>query len=60
MTHARVTAICQSFSGAEVSGTWGGGHDAWKGGGKMFACIGAVTPGVPVKTDRVASPAGAV
>lgn len=30
---------------------WGGGHDAWKVGGKMFACIGAVMPGVSVKTD---------
>ena len=29
------------------------GHDAWKVGGKMFACIGAGVPGVPVKTDRI-------
>jgi predicted DNA-binding protein (MmcQ/YjbR family) len=34
-----------------VSDPWGGGHDAWKVGGKMFACIGAVTRGVSVKTE---------
>ncbi len=45
----RVTAICQPLPGAEVSDPWGGGHDAWKVGGKMFACIGAVMPGVSVK-----------
>jgi hypothetical protein len=31
----------------------GGGHDAWKVGGKMFAYIGAVMPGVSVKTDSI-------
>ncbi|GHF53229.1 MmcQ/YjbR family DNA-binding protein [Seohaeicola zhoushanensis] len=45
-----VNAICSTFPGAEVSDPWGGGHDAWKVGGKMFACIGAVLPGVSVKT----------
>lgn len=45
----RVTLICASLPGAEVSDPWGGGHDAWKVGGKMFASIGAVTPGVAVK-----------
>ena len=49
----RVNAICRTFPGAEVSDPWGGGHDAWKVGGKMFACIGAVMPGVSVKTDSV-------
>ena len=50
---ARVTAICAPLPGAEVSDPWGGGHDAWKVGGKMFACIGAVTPGVSVKTADI-------
>jgi predicted DNA-binding protein (MmcQ/YjbR family) len=50
---ARVNAICAALPGAEVSDPWGGGHDAWKIGGKMFACIGAVRPGVSVKTDSV-------
>jgi predicted DNA-binding protein (MmcQ/YjbR family) len=51
MTRKLVNAICRTFPGAEVSDPWGGGHDAWKVGGKMFACIGAVMPGVSVKTD---------
>ena len=53
MSRKRVNAICRKFPGAEVSDPWGGGHDAWKVGGKMFACIGAVMPGVSVKTDSV-------
>lgn len=53
MGRARINALCQALPGAEVSDPWGGGHDAWKVGGKMFACIGAVTPGVAVKTDSV-------
>src|SRR5262249_54300183 len=53
MSREMVSAICRTFPGAEVSDPWGGGHDAWKVGGKMFACIGAVTPGVSVKTDSI-------
>jgi predicted DNA-binding protein (MmcQ/YjbR family) len=53
MSRKKVNAICRRFPGAEVSDPWGGGHDAWKVGGKMFACIGAVMPGVSVKTDSV-------
>jgi predicted DNA-binding protein (MmcQ/YjbR family) len=53
MSRETINAICRSFPGAEVSDPWGGGHDAWKVGGKMFACIGAVMPGVSVKTDSV-------
>lgn len=49
----RVTEICAPLPGAEKSDPWGGGHDAWKVGGKMFACIGASTPGVAVKTPDV-------
>ena len=48
-----VDAICRPLPGAEVSDPWGGGHDAWKVGGKMFACIGAVEPGVSVKTPDI-------
>ncbi|MGC3937499.1 MmcQ/YjbR family DNA-binding protein [Roseobacter sp. EG26] len=50
---ARVHAICEPLPGAEKSDPWGGGHDAWKVGGKMFACIGATLPGVSVKTADV-------
>lgn len=50
MSRSFVNAHCATLPGAEVSDPWGGGHDAWKVGGKMFACIGSVTPGVAVKT----------
>ncbi len=53
MTRDEINALCASLPGAENSDPWGGGHDAWKVGGKMFACIGAVMPGVSVKTDSV-------
>jgi predicted DNA-binding protein (MmcQ/YjbR family) len=50
---ARVRAICDALPGAEVSDPWGGGHEAWKVGDKMFACIGAIKPGVAVKCRDV-------
>ena len=50
---ARVAALCAGLPGAAVSDPWGGGHDAWKVGGKMFACIGATAPGVAVKCADV-------
>jgi predicted DNA-binding protein (MmcQ/YjbR family) len=46
MSREIVNAVCRTLPGAAVSDPWGGGHDAWKVGGKMFACIGAVMPGV--------------
>jgi predicted DNA-binding protein (MmcQ/YjbR family) len=46
---SRVAAIAAPLPGAAVDDPWGGGHDAWKVGGKMFACIGAAAPGVSVK-----------
>lgn len=49
----RLDALCEALPGAEKSDPWGGGHDAWKVGGKMFACIGAVDPGVAVKTPDI-------
>ncbi|MCA0906709.1 MmcQ/YjbR family DNA-binding protein [Ruegeria marisrubri] len=45
-----INSICKEFPGAELSDPWGGGHDAWKVGGKMFACIGIANDGVSVKT----------
>ena len=50
---ARTAQIARSLPGADLSDPWGGGHDAWKVGGKMFACIGAITPGVSVKCPDV-------
>ena len=58
MTRDRVNDICGKLPGAEVSDPWGPGkdgerHDAWKIGGKMFACVGSKLPGVSVKTDSI-------
>lgn len=51
MSRDIVNRICATLPGAVVSDPWGGGHDAWTVGGKMFACVGAAMPGVNVKTD---------
>ena len=55
MSREMVNAICAAMPGAEVSDPWGGGHDAWKVAGKMFACVGALGGGVSVKTADVES-----
>jgi predicted DNA-binding protein (MmcQ/YjbR family) len=49
MSRDLINAICAALPGAEVSDPWGGGHDAWKVGGKMFACMGTANDGVSVK-----------
>jgi predicted DNA-binding protein (MmcQ/YjbR family) len=49
MTRALINAHCATLPGAEVSDPWGGGHDAWKVGGKMFAVVGVMEDGVSVK-----------
>lgn len=46
-------SYCAALPGAEVSDPWGGGHDCWKVGDKMFASIGAITPAVAVKTADI-------
>lgn len=51
--HDRLHGICKTLPGAEKSDPWGGGHDAWKVGEKMFACIGMVADGVSVKCEDV-------
>lgn len=53
MSRESVNAICTDLPGAELSDPWGGGHDAWKVGGKMFACIGTMNIGVSVKTPDI-------
>lgn len=45
----RLDKICERLPGAEKSDPWGGGHDAWKIGEKMFATIGVKEDGVSVK-----------
>lgn len=53
MSRETVNAICATYPGAEVSDPWGGGHDAWKVGGKMFAVVGAMGHGLFVKCPDV-------
>lgn len=53
MNREFVNSICRTFPGADLSDPWGGGHDAWKVGGKMFACIGTANDGVSVKTPDI-------
>ncbi|MDO6730437.1 MmcQ/YjbR family DNA-binding protein [Marinovum sp. 2_MG-2023] len=57
MSRELVNRICAALPGAEVSDPWGGGHDAWKVSGKMFASIGAVGDGVSLKTPDIDSAA---
>ena len=53
MSRETINAICATFPGADLSDPFGGGHDAWKVGDKMFACIGSANTSVSVKTDSV-------
>jgi predicted DNA-binding protein (MmcQ/YjbR family) len=53
MSRTTVNDICRPLPGAECSDPWGGGHDAWKIGGKMFACVGTMDDGVSVKTPDI-------
>lgn len=45
-----VDRICAALPGATASDPSSGDLDAWKLGGKMFACLASQTPGVSVKT----------
>ncbi|WP_047997080.1 MmcQ/YjbR family DNA-binding protein [Puniceibacterium sp. IMCC21224] len=53
MTCKLANDLCQGFPGAQWSAPWGEGHDVWKVGGKVFACIGTVQNGVSVKTQSI-------
>jgi predicted DNA-binding protein (MmcQ/YjbR family) len=54
MTRSIVNLHCAALPGAEHSDPWGGGHDAWKVGGKLFAVVGAMdNHGVSVKCADV-------
>lgn len=46
----RVNTIAEQLPGAVLGHPHDSEHDAWKVGSKMFTCIGAVNPGVSVKT----------
>lgn len=49
MTRDDVNAHCAALPGSELDDPWGGGHDVWKVGGKMFASMGAMNAGVSIK-----------
>ncbi|QEU09029.1 MmcQ/YjbR family DNA-binding protein [Paracoccus yeei] len=51
MSRELVNEICAAQPGSEWSDPWGGGHDCWKVGGKVFALIGVTGSHVSVKTD---------
>lgn len=53
MSREAVNRICAALPGAERSDPWGGGHDCWKVGGKMFAVVAAINPTLSVKTESV-------
>ncbi|KPP89398.1 MAG: hypothetical protein HLUCCA08_18455 [Rhodobacteraceae bacterium HLUCCA08] len=53
MSRKTVNAICATLPGATWSEAFGPGHDVWKVGGKVFATVGQVTPGVAVKCASV-------
>ena len=49
-----VNQICAKLPGSTWSDPWGGGHDAWKVGGKLFAVVGAAHDhGLDVKCPDV-------
>jgi predicted DNA-binding protein (MmcQ/YjbR family) len=49
MTRKFVNRYCARLPGAQRSDPWGGGHDAWKVGGKLFAVVGAIDEAVSIK-----------
>lgn len=53
MSREFVNGVCAALPGAEDSDPWGGGHDCWKVGGKMFAVVGAINQAVAAKTDSI-------
>lgn len=54
MTRAIVNTHAASLPGATHSDPWGGGHDAWKVGGKLFCVVGAMEDhGVDVKCPDI-------
>lgn len=53
MNRDTVNCIAKALPGAEWSDPWGGGHDCWKVGGKIFALVGTTNGALSVKTDGV-------
>ncbi len=57
MTRVLINTCCANLPGAEVSDPWGGGQDACKVGGKLFAVVGVMGIGVSVKCADVGTAA---
>lgn len=53
MSREIVNAICETLPSAVQEDPWGGGHTAWKIGGKMFASVGTRGDGLAVKSASV-------
>jgi predicted DNA-binding protein (MmcQ/YjbR family) len=53
VTRAFVNRFCAGLPGAEHSDPWGGGHDAWKVGGKLFAVVAAREEALSIKCRDV-------
>ncbi len=53
MSRETVNKICNALPSATLEDPWGGGHDAWKIGGKMFASIGTLGGGVALKCASI-------
>jgi predicted DNA-binding protein (MmcQ/YjbR family) len=53
MTLAFVNQVAGSLPGTDVSDPFGGGHDVWKVGGKIFAIASHTSDQVSVKTDSI-------
>ncbi|WBU57945.1 MmcQ/YjbR family DNA-binding protein [Paracoccus sediminicola] len=51
MSRGWVNDFCAEFPGAVHSDPWGGGHDCWKLGERIFALIGTREDRVSVKCD---------
>lgn len=53
MDRRGVGKVCLALPGVTVDDPWGGGHDAYKIGGKMFALVGAMG-GLSFKVSDIA------
>ncbi|MDQ2088337.1 MmcQ/YjbR family DNA-binding protein [Marimonas arenosa] len=53
MSRELVNRIAATLPGAEWSEPFGPGHDTWKVGGKIFACVGSQGGGVSLKCPDV-------
>lgn len=53
MSRKLVNDMCAMLPGGDLSDPWGGGHDCWKVGGKVFALIGTTEDRVSVKCDSI-------